>query len=164
MYRASMLLIILLLLTPCVVNEMSEHTLYSNIPQFETKSFITIQNNSIKGIASPYTVDREKYNNFLDIEIILRLEQLFEEIPIFYRIFNCESKFDPNVCNKEFGCKAGMGLGQIIPSTLQDCEKWLGRKLDPFNPTDNIDCCIELHKRRGRLPWKQSENCWNQYY
>jgi hypothetical protein len=55
-------------------------------------------------------------------------------------IINRESGWQVKVCNAKQGCNAGQGLFQIIPSTLRNCEVGLERKLDVFNPVDNMDC------------------------
>ena len=77
-----------------------------------------------------------------------------------YDIQRCESGYEINICNQEFGCKAGMGLWQIIPSTLKYCEEKLGRELDPFDYTDNNDCGMWLLINEGDRHWEQSEHCW----
>jgi len=78
----------------------------------------------------------------------------------FYKIIECESNFRPEVCSYA-GCEAGMGLCQIIPSTLRYCEEKLGRELDPFNPEDNLACGIWLYENEGTRHWLPSEECWN---
>lgn len=47
---------------------------------------------------------------------------------------------DPTICNQEFGCRAGQGLFQVIPSTERGCEKYFGREMDMKLYRDNIDC------------------------
>jgi len=77
-----------------------------------------------------------------------------------YDIQKCESGYDSEVCNAEFGCIAGMGLWQIIPSTLKYCEKKLGRELDAFNAEDNNDCGLWLLENEGDRHWEMSKHCW----
>jgi hypothetical protein len=83
-----------------------------------------------------------------------------------YRIIKCESGLRAEVCNKEFGCAAGMGYAQIIPKTLAYCESKLSRKLNAFDGGDNIDCALWLFDNYGTRPWGDettwwgSENCW----
>lgn len=74
-------------------------------------------------------------------------------------IVKCESKFNPEVCSYA-GCKSGMGLCQIIPSTLKHCEEMLGKKLDPFNPKDNLECGVYLLENEGDYHWDMSKICW----
>ena len=76
------------------------------------------------------------------------------------KIIDCESGGDPTICNREFGCGSGMGLCQIIPSTLKYCEEKLGRELDPFDSEDNLACCWWLIENEGTDHWKMSEHCW----
>jgi len=77
------------------------------------------------------------------------------------RIIRCESDGDPSVCNQEYGCKAGMGLFQLIPSTVKYCEEKLGREIDPFNEVDNRACAMWLLENEGTRHWSQSEHCWS---
>jgi len=91
----------------------------------------------------------------------------FKEKSVLDRIMMCESGGDANVCNKEFGCSAGMGLFQLIPSTVKYCEKKLGRNIDPFNAKDNTDCAKWLLRNEGTGHWGTAEtewgswSCWN---
>lgn len=73
---------------------------------------------------------------------------------LVYRIITNESGFDPLVCNKLYGCRAGQGLMQIIPSTLAYCELKLGRDLNAFVPEDNLDCGLWLLKYEGIHHWE----------
>ena len=77
------------------------------------------------------------------------------------RIIHCESGGDPKVCNKEFGCCAGMGLFQLIPSTVKYCEEKLGREIDPFDTDDNTACAMWLLENEGTKHWDQSKECWD---
>ena len=91
-----------------------------------------------------------------------------EEGTKLYDIVKCESGFNPTVCNKEFGCKSGMGLGQLIPSTVRYCEANLKKEIDPFDPEDNLECCSWLLENEGTGHWGTAEtdwgsyNCWNE--
>ena len=76
------------------------------------------------------------------------------------RIIFCESSWRENVCSYK-GCNAGMGLAQIIPSTLKYCEQKLGRKLDAFNSQDNLECAIWLYENEGTKHWESSRHCWD---
>lgn len=76
------------------------------------------------------------------------------------KIIYCESGGDPKVCSYK-GCYAGMGLCQIIPSTLRYCEEKLGRELDPFDPEDNLECGMWLLENEGSEHWLQSKSCWS---
>lgn len=122
-------------------------------------SLLLIQRSCLIGLVSP-SISGNIYGNITDPNVILKIEELIEMEPKFYDIFRCESKYNPEICNQEFGCIAGEGLGQVTPNTCQDCEIWLNRELDMKNPIDNLDCCKELYVRRKLIPWKQSEHCW----
>ena len=78
-----------------------------------------------------------------------------------FKIIECESNFR-NVCNSK-GCKYGIGLGQIIPSTLKYCEEKLNKKLDALNPMDNIECCNWLIKNEGTEHWGSSTTDWGSW-
>lgn len=89
------------------------------------------------------------------------LEWIKETYPELYTIINCESSFRPEVCNAEYGCSAGQGLAQIIPSTLAYCEVKLGRVLNALNTRDNLDCAIFLYETDGNIHWESSKTCWD---
>lgn len=82
-----------------------------------------------------------------------------------YYIVKCESDFNPEVCNKEFGCSSGMGLCQLIPSTVKHCEEKLGKRIDPFNSEDNLECGEWLLKNEGSHHWGTAETVgkWGSY-
>ena len=96
-------------------------------------------------------------------EIIYLLEQIKWKYPELYRIIKCESSFR-NICNQKYGCKAGIGLAMIIPSTGKHCEKELGRKLDLLNPQDNLDCAIYLYVNEGNYHWGTPISNWGTYF
>jgi len=73
------------------------------------------------------------------------------------RISFCESSGNPEAYNPKSGAK---GLFQIIPSSERFCEKGLGRELDMFNESDNIDCARYLMRHGGLSHWESSANCW----
>jgi len=79
--------------------------------------------------------------------------------PSLYWIVFCESSFREKVCSYR-GCEYGMGLVQVIPSTLNYCEKKLGRKLNPFEKKDNLDCGLWLLENEGNSHWNASRHCW----
>ena len=68
-------------------------------------------------------------------------------------IIKRESGGDPTVCNVDYGCSAGMGLTQLIPSTVLYCEEKLGRIIDPFNSKDNVACAVWLLENEGIIHW-----------
>jgi len=78
-------------------------------------------------------------------------------------IISCESEFDPNASNREYGSIAGMGLGQLTPIAIKDCEKNLKKKIFPFDPESNIECCNFLIETYGTKPWGNEESWWGSY-
>ena len=86
------------------------------------------------------------------------------EFPELYNIIDCESKWDNTRCNEEFGCKAGKGFGQIIPTTHKYCETKLERSLNLDNPLDNLHCSLWLYVYEGVRHWEEwSGHCWKNY-
>ncbi|MFW6173502.1 MAG: transglycosylase SLT domain-containing protein [Elusimicrobiota bacterium] len=81
-----------------------------------------------------------------------------------YWIIKNESEFNPEACNHQYGCKAGMGLIQVIPSTLKECEIALKRELDPYNPKDSIECGeYLLTTSAGINHWGTEYSWWGSY-
>ena len=78
------------------------------------------------------------------------------------KIIECESNWK-NVCNQKYGCNAGMGLAQLIPQTVKYCEKNLGRKIDPFNKQDNLECAFWLLENEGWRHWGCPNCDWGTY-
>jgi len=75
----------------------------------------------------------------------------------------CESRGKHDVCNQEFGCGAGMGLFQLIPSTVKYCEEKLGKTIDPFCPEDNYECGMWLLENEGTRHWGYEGANWGSY-
>ena len=73
------------------------------------------------------------------------------------RIVSCESSGNPRAKNPRSSAK---GLFQIIDSTARECEEALGRKLDMYNPVDNIACAEYQYEQYGTKPWNASKHCW----
>ena len=63
---------------------------------------------------------------------------------LVFEIIKRESGWGWDVCNQKFGCNAGQGLMQIIPSTELICEKHFNRAMNMINPVDNVNCGIWL--------------------
>ena len=76
-------------------------------------------------------------------------------------IVKAESDFT-NVCNRTYGCIAGIGPFQIVRSTFkQFCNG------DVFNPEDNIRCGVKILKESGHHHWDMSafgERGWLKLY
>ena len=140
----------LLLLIAFLVWLPSEVKAPKNLPFQELEgTLILIQGNSLSCEA----------NRAIIWGIKKELEETITKYPELERIIFCESSGRENVCSYK-GCNAGMGLAQIIPSTLKYCEQKLGRKLDAFNSQDNLECAIWLYLNEGTKHWNSSKNCW----
>ena len=65
-----------------------------------------------------------------------------------YRQIEVESAFNPRAVSEA----RAMGLAQIIPDTLPGASRLVGRKIDPFNPTDALEAHRALMKENmGRF-------------
>ena len=141
----------LLLLIAFLVWLPSEVKAPKNLPLQELEgTLILLQGNSLSCEA----------NRAIIWGIKKELEETITKYPELERIIFCESSGRENVCSYK-GCNAGMGLAQIIPSTLKYCEQKLGRKLDAFDSQDNLECAIWLYENEGTKHWNSSKNCWN---
>ena len=76
--------------------------------------------------------------------------------PILEKIIKCESAGNPLAFNAEYGAT---GLFQVIYSTQKSVNKALNRKLNYFNPLDNIDAGLWLYEKYGTRPWLASRYC-----
>jgi len=102
---------------------------------------IIVQENTLKS-----------YQNAQNINIIILANKIIE----------CESGGRPDVCSYA-GCGQGMGLFQLIPSTVKYCEKKLGHSIDPFNAEDNYECGMWLLQEEGTRHWGFSGATWGSY-
>jgi len=80
-----------------------------------------------------------------------------------YKIIEGESGFNPKAVNKQFGRVGGMGLAQLIPKTVKYCEKKLKKKIDPFDPKDNLECAKWLYENEGTIHWGTEDTWWGSY-
>jgi hypothetical protein len=80
-------------------------------------------------------------------------------------IIDCESKWR-NVCNGAYGCNAGQGVAQLIPTTVKFCENKLGKKIDPFNIEDSLECAMYLltETSQGYHHWGYPDDHDNSHY
>jgi len=141
----------LLLLIAFLVWLPSEVKAPKNLPFQELEgTLILIQGNSLSCEA----------NRAIIWGIKKELEETITKYPELERIIFCESSWREDICSYK-GCNAGMGLSQIIPSTLRYCEKKLGKELNPFNGQDNLECAIWLYENEGTKHWKPSRHCWD---
>ena len=134
--RLFLFVAILLLVTIIFICIIISTDRQEKIEQRINDSFIIIQGNSVKAVTPPHFLKPQVLAMLLD-EIIKR-----------------ESGGNPKACNKQYGCKAGMGLTQLIPSTVKYCEEKLKKKIDPFNPDDNLECAMWLLENEGLKHWE----------
>jgi len=145
------LLVLLLVYTPSAVPKLPQQpTISVKIETIPNGQFVLINNNSVLGLASPPGNDKVSAS-------LTGIEKLDE-------IMWCESCGDPLVCNKEYGCGGGIGLGQLTAIAIEDCEKHLGKKINPRNADDNIECSIWLYETYGTKPWGTADTWWGSYH
>ena len=78
-----------------------------------------------------------------------------DELPL--EIARAESQYK-NVCNKQYGCSAGIGIFQIVQTTFdENCEG------SPYDVKDNIKCGIKMIKDGDTWRWSQSMHVWSQH-
>jgi soluble lytic murein transglycosylase-like protein len=119
---------------------------------------IFIQNNSIQA-----TKEINERDDIMGLIASLSVEYGID-YECYKAIIRYESNFNPTVCNFDYGCRGGQGLAQLIPSTVKDCEKELGRAIDPFNPRDNLECGAYLMARDGTSHWGTESTWWGSYH
>ena len=112
----------------------------------ETPQAIIIRGNALVAMASPPSN-----------EGILASLTDFSERAVIKRIIFCESSNNPNAKNPNSSAR---GLLQVIESSERECEKALGRKLDMYNPADNLACGRYLYENGGLRHWVSSKGCW----
>jgi len=130
--RLGVLFTIVLILYPIVGKSLSN----SPLPEIAL-----IQQNSLLPISEPVYQDSIEIEREKAINKVLAL------------IIQRESSGRPNVCNKKYGCASGMGLTQLIPSTIHYCEEKLQKRINPFNPDDNLMCARWLLENEGTKHW-----------
>jgi hypothetical protein len=122
------------------------------MPSNEVRSeIILVSGNSI------FVGNRVEYKDDI-IGIIASLSQEYGiNKECFTAIVREESNFQPLVCNYQYGCKGGQGAGQLIPSTVKDCERRMKKSIDPFNARQNLECMAFLIKNDGINHWGYPE-------
>ena len=151
----------LLLLIAFLVWLPSEVKAPSIFAQRETENLVILEGNSLKGSFIPISSENGNFKGKVAIKNEI-MELVRDKFPELYDIVACESSFRPDVCSY-VGCNYGMGLIQVIPSSLELCEKELNRKLNPFNSLDNLECGKILYQIQGLKAWKSSQQCWQNY-
>jgi len=137
-----LVLVVLILLIPIQISN-SE---ISKIP--ETKGFIIKEKNSLIAMTSMVSVENHSYKTLNSFEHKKAVEILLKEI------IKRESGGNPKVCNSN-GCIYGQGLTQIIPSSVEFCEKGLKKEINPFNSEDNLLCARYLLEHGGIWHWEK---------
>jgi hypothetical protein len=134
------------------------------IQKTETPELIIIGQNSVLAVQTHFGPSKTFGTLYETNRAIKdRVREVFADNPIMVEVIRCESNFHPEVCSYK-GCQAGMGLIQVIPSSLKLCEAEVGRKLNPFNTEDNLLCGKILYKIQGLKAWDSSRQCWSKNY
>ncbi|MCP3684606.1 MAG: lytic transglycosylase domain-containing protein [bacterium] len=110
-------------------------------------------------------LERNYAPNMVLLDCTLRAEGNAQDIHIEIlanKIIQCESGGRPDICSYA-GCGAGMGLFQLIPSTIKYCEKKLGKNIDPFDSSDNYECGMWLLREEGWRHWGCPSCNWGSY-
>lgn len=128
------------------------------IPKLPNKELLLIQDNTLKGVSSVIT-PRPSMGIIIEAKV---LDALMDAEPRLIEIFRCESTFDPDACNGE-NCRGGRGLGQLTEIAIKDCEMGLNKKIFPFDPKSNIECCNYLIRTYGTKPWGTKDTDWGSY-
>lgn len=128
---------------------------------------------AFRSILNPYLKDIWAYQTgFYQLDqkeqikaiIISKSEELGLNPKLPLEIVRRESNFVPDICNQKFGCRSGIGLFQLIISTLKHCQVELGRQLDARSIEDNIDCGLWLLKNEGIGHWQNYSGPYNDYF
>ena len=143
------LLLTLLPTTLPVDLKLTQPTISVKLETIPNDQFVLINNNSVLGLTSPPGNDKVSAS-WTGIE---KLDEI-----MWY-----ESRGDSTVCNKQYGCGSGIGKGQLTAIAIEDCEKNLGKKIDPWNDGDNIECSIWLYETYGTKPWGTADTWWGSY-
>ncbi len=88
---------------------------------------------------------------------------------LWEKILECESGnshrniFGKVKCNGQFGCRGGIGICQLVPSTVKECEKRMGKDIDPFEKEENLECGKFLFENDGWRHWGTRTSWWGSY-
>ena len=131
----------------------------AKILKFELKNvFQIVGGDSVKAITPPVHIKPQVLG-------IMANGLSIQEAELLNKIAECESGWR-NICNQKYGCGAGQGVFQLIPKTVKTCEKNLGKKIDPFNKEDSIECASWLLKEtsQGYYHWGYPDGHPNAYH
>lgn len=88
---------------------------------------------------------------------------------LWEKILECESGnshrniFGKVKCNGQFGCKGGIGICQLVPSTVDTCEEDLEKEINPFDKEQNLECGRHLFETYGWQRWGTANSWWGSY-
>ncbi len=139
-YLIAILIVVMIL--SIIVLRLTENLTTSQIEPPENE-YIWVLGDSIMAISGPPTIVPQVLGS-LGIEI--------DQAILLNQIIECESGWR-NVCNAQYGCRAGQGVAQLIPTTVKYCETKLGKSIDPFNEQDSLECAAWLLSNEGSRHW-----------
>lgn len=150
-YLISIVVLVIILTVAFFIGMIIAH--FEIVPETET----TLMECFTAQVNMPYYPDIYTLGTIIDDEL-------------FLKILKCENLTgNPTLCNQEFGCGSGIGDGQLTAIAIKDCEIGLRKKINPYNPNDNMECSVWLYKEYGTAPWGCEEcewgswDCWSQY-
>lgn len=76
----------------------------------------------------------------IDIKSKIEVAAVRNQIPVekMLALCDCESQFNPKAWNKDDPHGGAMGLFQWLPTSWRAYEKLYGKKMDVWDPADNI--------------------------
>lgn len=131
--------------------------------------YLVIQENTLIGLSNPSAPKIRTLGMLEGVDLNEAINSLVKKYELDYecytKILECESNFE-NICNQNYGCSSGIGLGQLIPKTAKHTSKMLGREIDPSNVYDNLEASAWLLANEGTEHWGcptcnwGSWSCW----
>jgi len=82
--------------------------------------------------------------------------KIVSEYPLFDKIIECESTWNPNAQNPK---STAYGLCQFIDGTWEYVQKKWNMELDRYNPQDQLYACERLLEEEGLQHWKAVYKC-----
>ncbi len=127
-------------------------------PKIENENeLIIIQGNTVKATVPPFVVQFASLGDLINED-----GSNYPQVILLGEIIRCESHWK-NVCNQRYGCNAGQGIAQLIPSTVKYCEKKLGKPINPFNQEDSLECAMWLLMNEGSFHWGTEFSEWGSW-
>lgn len=122
-----------------------------------TDQLIVVEDTTLKASITPCFL---ALNSVLGA-LIEKDELDYNQVILLNKIIECESGWR-NICNTK-SCDYGQGVAQLIPSTIKYCEEKLGKRINPFNINENVECAVWLFNTYGTQPWGNSETWWGSW-